>query len=408
MNLEIAFPMHMRATPLRGGKERDVIMSYRYDHRVPEVATGETRVALAAGHGWQHAANSAVANKRTFVREYDGALYRKLDARPDQWTSAFSDRIDGDFGDIGSSISFTNPVERVITNPLSEAVHRHFDRKLRLANDGITARPSKVWPENMQSAAQRIFPNDLWSHANKADFDETSRKLGTIDNEAVNECLAMYAAQCERLLAIGGEIWCRTMPPCYVVEMDYDTTFQRFVSVHLGHPQEVPGFFADRLTFPLSAKDEMEEYAAKLGEWTGKKEAPPRAHIPVFKADADDAVFDFDYRSRQVNDLAQVLSVCVERAAMNSAPRRAKLEAAGGLDAVVAASKETQDENRILGRVADAGGRIEDIVALWKKAGKPLYDFQRHPALGDRVVADLAERAVEITRSRPISILTMG
>jgi hypothetical protein len=407
MQLDIQFPIHIRAKPVRARLVHDVVAAYRHRGEVAEISASETAPVLEAFDAYEspNAKSNDTIARRYRLFDHGGRVYRKVatsDEVKEFGGRAFSDTWHQARGGYRDSISFHSHQQSA--NAVAAIVQRQVEWDIA-AKGRLLDGQLFHWPPRPQERRNE----EALAYLNRTPFADVLRMVGPFDGADMDKALATYGHQFDKLLAVDGELYMETPPPCYIVQSQWRTGRTTCVMVHIGHLQEDFGTQLDRVCFPLERREEALAYAGRLAEIASADPNDRRAveivdRSVAFSAEKH-AAFDLDHKVVEVRNLLHRFACSNVRSIDNTDEGHV----AGWMTPKLAAVRETSADaigaaDFARGTFADIAPFAEDILTTWKKCRRPSYNFW---ITGKRrEMADLlTDRVREHLRDAPISVL---
>lgn len=395
MKLETSFPILTKGTPPKCSTRRDILVSLPVTLEIPEVAYRDTEIAFEARENFSMFRNigqtESLRQEQSFqLREYDGALYRRVDWVPEH---AFIFPDAPKMNDPGTDIS-VSPAQH--GNAITSAIRRQHEWHLEKQSSG----PSNVlgaWPQGKANTRELL--------RSMSDFRTLAPTIQYLDEELVEVSRRMIDVQAGRLLAIGGELWMVSRPPSWRVQVALEPGSWQDVDVRLDLAVAIEGFdpMLARRHFPLDRLDEASAYANRCAasNSTDRNMTYRRRDYVVDYEVGVPELMDFDADAEDLARIGYALAMEIKRASHREHEKVAEL---GDLVRVLdEAFTSTMETNYVLGEMGDITPHVDDLCTIWKKLSRPI-SYCVSGVSGRRFGDLLLKRAKTLSENAPITI----
>lgn len=390
MQIDIKFPMLVRATPASRKGERYFYGSHIHTADVPEISVSETEVGLDAV-----TFTSGNGANRIFpqLRAYDGRLYRPLGNPVGLFDAGHNDQASP-----GSATYYVSSPARpdMARRPLAQPIEKRSRWMIDL-HGADTQRNYKLWPEKSRHPIPPLSRNAVL-------FSETD--LREVNGDDVARSMQMCEAQAGRLLVIGGKYWMETTMPCLNVVTREDG-YGRAVTLDMGFiPLGHSG--STWMRFPLSAFDEAHEFARQMLQvWDGGRVDIGHADV----ADLDLSAVEFDHNEEAAHTMALVVGSNLVRRSVQHEFHDVHADAAPLFEGTRLRRFETVKEailanNDIIGERSNLIDLMPDILELWQSVKRPAYSGLGLPPAG--LTPQLIAKAIEMSENTTINVAAIG
>ncbi|MCV9965024.1 hypothetical protein OIU34_24310 [Pararhizobium sp. BT-229] len=402
MRFGTSFPLLTKGTPPRCTTRRDILISLPVTLVVPEVAVRDTEIAFETRESFSVVRNLGQTESRrqtqSFqLREYDGALYRRLgrldELGQDRFNKAFIFPDAAKMNDPETDIS-VYPTQH--GNPITSAIRRQHEWHLEKQSSG----PSNVlgaWPQGAVNAREFLRSMN--------DFQKIAPTVQDMDEELVEMSRRMIDVQAGRLLVIGDELWMGSRPPSWRVQVALEPGSWQDVDVRLDLAVAIEGFdpMLARRHFPLERLDEASAYADRClaSNSTDRHMRYRRRDYVVDYEVGVTELMNFDADGEDLARIGYALAMEIKRASYREHEKVAEL---GDLRRVLdEAFDVTMETNYVLGEMGDITPHVDDLCAIWKKLSRPI-SYCESGVSGRRFGDLLLKRAKTLSDNAPISI----
>jgi hypothetical protein len=371
MKFDTSFPLLTRGMPPRCNSRRDILVSLPVTLDIPEVSLRDTEIAFETRENFSVVRNLGQTESRTQsqsfqMREYDGALYRRIgqvgDLGQDRYTKAFILQDAPKLNDPETDISVSAALHG---NPITSAIRRQHEWHLEKQSSGASA-VIGAWPQAAVGAREAL--------RSSVDFGTLAPTLQDVDEELVEMSRRMIEVQAGRLLVIGDELWMVSRPPSWRVQVALEPGSWQDVDVRLDLAVAIDGFdpMLARRHFPLDHLDDASAYADQC-QASNASDRHMRYRRRDYVVEYDTyapGLMDFDADSEELARTGYALAMEIKRASYREHKKIAEL---GDLKQVLdEAFAVTMDTNYVLGEMGDIAPCIDDLCTIWKKLSRPI------------------------------------
>lgn len=403
MRFDTSFPILTKGTPPRCSTRRDILISLPVTLEIPEVAVGDTEIAFETHENFSVVRNLGQTESRrqaqSFqMREYDGALYRRVgrldELGHDRFKKAFIFQDASKMNDPETDIS-VSPIQH--GNPITSAIRRQHEWHLEKQSSGAST-VLGAWPQGAAAGAREDLRCSV-------DFRTLAPTLQDMDEELVEMSRRMIEVRAGRILVIGDELWMASRPPSWRVQVALEPGSWQDVDVRLDLAVVIDGFdpMLARRHFPLDRLDEARAYAEKCAASNSTDRHMTyrrREYIVDYEADAPH-LLDFDADGEELARIGYAMAMEIKRASYREHEKVSEL---GDLKQVLDdAFAATMDTNYVLGEMGDITPHVDDLCAIWKKLSRPI-SYCVSGVSGRRFGDLLLKRAKALSDNAPISI----
>ena len=391
MKFDTSFPILTKGTPLRCSSRRDILVSLPVTFDVPEVSVRDTEIAFETHEDFSVVRYLGQTESRKQaqpfqMREYDGALYRRVGLVP-QLAFIFPDA--SKLSDPGTDIS-VSPTKH--GNPITSAIRRQHEWHLEKQSSGQSAALG-AWPQGKANAREFLRSMN--------DFRTLAPTIPDLDEELVEISRRMIEVQTCRMLVIDGELWMASKPPSWRVQV----ALEQDVDVRLDLAVAIDGFdpMLARRHFPLDRLDEARAYGEKCAAANSTDRHMTysrREYVVDYDAGTPD-LLDFDADGEDLARIGYALAMEIKRASYREHEKIAQL---GDLRQVLdEAFDATMETNYVLGEMGDIVPHVDDLCTIWKKLSRPI-SYCESGVSGRRFGDLLLKRVKALSENAPISI----
>jgi hypothetical protein len=427
MKTVVRMPLLVRGQPARNNGLRDIFVVKEVSWDIPEVSRSETEVAFTTRQKWRRFESGMLGpdtqydihpcEARTELREYDGALYKRIATTEEEirklLSTAFPSTWAGNLHHEDNEISFDptterhgNPMAEGGISPVSNAVYRQLDWHRSCCRYVDERDPELVWP--ISPRPRRADLTYIGNNTrNNATFEDVLPNISHFDTDQFEACLDLYPQQLSRLLMVEGELWIRTPPPIYRVKPLFETG-KTSALIHMCLAPDIHDTDMTSALFSLSSRDEAIEYARRLAELSALERqngdhnwGGDRGHVYDTHVDfevSDDLLIAYDHEAEELRRLSCALAVETRRFSVRNPgwleKRKIAEETVNGCHA---SFDQVLATNYVTGEYGDASPWLESNLSFFKRTGRKhsIYKFgtvARTDLMVDRV-RDFSENA---------------
>lgn len=274
MKVEAGYPLLFKARPQRATRDKDIFISTKGTHDIPELTLAEMPVVFESRVAFAGRKGSPRPNRHQ-VRLFGGELYRPIcgdfdeaaagmlfqRAFPERKTETSSPAFKANI----SIISSSNDEWWAGVSPLSSPLYEQL--LWRLSCEQIEKRRlNDLWPsfgsmrDNLGAYPQRInetYARDMMS------FEDVRRDLRQIDEAQLSYCHSAFQRHMERFVVADGQLWQRSRGLVYKVQLNRTDNTADVAMVHAPDWQDTN---INVRYFDLNDRDAAFECAEQLAQ----------------------------------------------------------------------------------------------------------------------------------------------
>lgn len=346
MRIETELPAFFSARIPRKHGMKTIAVPRKISVEIPHVATGDAPVVFSAliddikNTGDLYERNPSrwlrQGSNPLEIREYDGRLYKRIDAFDGKEGNAFP--------------------EDDRQSPISRPIRQHFAWKHAAIARGLNHR---TWPDRGRNTPE-----------SRIDFKKALDIATDVDETSLVEIQDMHSRVLSGVIDIGGDIWIETRAPCLFVDFPRISTHDCYLHVRIGTGL-APSTFENTLSrrfFPIWDIDAAMAYAESLRHSLPQQIRSVTDRRIEFEGALSEA-FDFDaaseFRGRFLAGLAISCHVCAVDEVRD-------LEGDARLSNPITASFDhAMKSNYVLDRLPDMDVLQESICDTWSSKNRP-------------------------------------
>ncbi len=411
--IKARLPLMFKGQPRKARYPKDILVSKDVYWTIPEYSITDTEVAFhhMSGYAIGRVGGIARSDRELVLRQFDGALYRKVAERDADldfvFSLAFPTDIESGFERCDRRISLRESegsLPKGDPSPCSIDLLSQIEWRQSCSRSSERVH-DETWPYHVKVPDGFRYRGLLGGH-NFAVFEDIVPSLASFDGEGYEDCVAMYPLHLRRFALFDGELWMQTAPPVirlHRLHLERATSVVMTISL----APSSPNTRLDKPLFSIGAMSDAQEFAHRMldAEIVGPTKSRPGEVLDLtgsYEIPMPEALSSHDHELEELRSFSYGLAVETRRFARRN-PEWAEKKGITAQDMadVERSFEEVMATNYVTGEFGDATDWIDTNFALWRKLTRKATTY----TFGQAPLSDLLlDRARNYAVNRPISI----